>query len=88
MVSLFFSILFETEQTNADGQDFSSFSLSLTSLKKSPMARPTYSDLLKHPFLVADAARTDVDMVKWVAEALARRAEKGVPLAPLVPGTN
>ena len=52
------------------------------------MARPTYSDLLKHPFLVADAARTDVDMVQWVADALARRSQKGVPLAPLVPGTN
>ena len=54
------------------------------SLKKSPKERPTYSELLKHPFLVADVGR-EVDMASWVAESLARRAAKGVPLAPVTP---
>ena len=60
------------------------FPLSPLSLKKAPTERPTYAELLKHPFLVADAGR-EVDMATWVTESLARRAAKGVPLAPITP---
>ncbi|KAJ7045676.1 putative PBS2-tyrosine protein kinase [Mycena alexandri] len=41
-------------------------------LIKDPTRRYTYAELLEHPFLVADAKR-EVNMVAWVAGALARR---------------
>lgn len=51
------------------------------SLIKDANLRPTYAQLLEHPFLAADKD-AEVDMVGWVAEALERRASRGVkPLA-------
>jgi mitogen-activated protein kinase kinase len=52
------------------------------SLRKQPTQRPTYSELLKHPFLVNDVGR-EVDMAGWVESSLAKRKAKGVPLAPV-----
>ncbi|BEJ16460.1 hypothetical protein CspHIS471_0510650 [Cutaneotrichosporon sp. HIS471] len=50
-------------------------------LLKDPAARPTYGELLQHPFLLADKA-SDVDMAAWVAHALERQAKRVViPLA-------
>ncbi|WVQ85978.1 hypothetical protein IAT38_008146 [Cryptococcus sp. DSM 104549] len=46
-------------------------------LEKDPNRRPTYAQLLEHPFLVADKD-ADVDMVGWVETALNRRAERGI----------
>ncbi|KAK8850437.1 hypothetical protein IAR55_004355 [Kwoniella newhampshirensis] len=46
-------------------------------LQKDPNRRPTYGELLQHPFLVADID-AEVDMVGWVAAALERRAERGI----------
>lgn len=55
--------------------------LTTGSLLKDPNARPTYAQLLEHPFLLADKD-SDVDMAAWVAQALERRAERGVvPIA-------
>lgn len=46
-------------------------------LCKIPEGRPSYSELLAHPFLQQDAARHDqVDMRKWVAEAAAKQQER------------
>jgi mitogen-activated protein kinase kinase len=51
------------------------------SLLKDPNARPTYGELLEHPFLLADKD-SDVDMAGWVQHALDRQAKRGVvPLA-------
>lgn len=59
-----------------DAQDFVA-----KCLLKDPNARPTYAQLLEHPFLLADKD-SDVDMAAWVAQALERRAERGVvPIA-------
>ncbi|TFK73890.1 kinase-like protein [Pluteus cervinus] len=41
-------------------------------LVKQPESRATYQELQQHPFLVADINR-DVDMVGWVASAIAHR---------------
>jgi len=50
-------------------------------LRKDPHVRPTYAQMLEHPFLAADKD-AEVDMVAWVEEALERRAARGVrPLA-------
>ncbi|WVF68001.1 hypothetical protein IAT40_002763 [Kwoniella sp. CBS 6097] len=46
-------------------------------LEKDPNRRPTYAQLLEHPFLLADKD-ADVDMVGWVAAALDRRAARGI----------
>nr|XP_019051202.1 STE/STE7 protein kinase [Kwoniella bestiolae CBS 10118]OCF30132.1 STE/STE7 protein kinase [Kwoniella bestiolae CBS 10118] len=46
-------------------------------LMKDPNQRPTYAQLLEHPFLVADKD-AEVDMVGWVAAALDRRAARGI----------
>ncbi|WVR08512.1 hypothetical protein IAU60_005567 [Kwoniella sp. DSM 27419] len=46
-------------------------------LEKDPHRRPTYAQLLEHPFLLADK-EADVDMVGWVSAALERRAERGI----------
>ncbi|EJD42649.1 kinase-like protein [Auricularia subglabra TFB-10046 SS5] len=42
-------------------------------LAKEPERRPTYGELLQHPFLLADHGR-DVDMAGWVVRALEFRA--------------
>ena len=47
------------------------------SLTKDPNGRPTYAQLLEHPFLLADKD-AEVDMVGWVAGALEKRAARGV----------
>lgn len=58
------------------------------SLEKDPNRRPTYAQLLEHPFLVADKG-AEVDMVGWVEGALKRKAERGIaslnPIQPPVP---
>ncbi|ORY84149.1 kinase-like domain-containing protein [Leucosporidium creatinivorum] len=41
-------------------------------LEKSATRRPNYKQLMEHPFLQQDETR-EVDMVKWIAEALAYR---------------
>ncbi|WWC92181.1 uncharacterized protein L201_007135 [Kwoniella dendrophila CBS 6074] len=46
-------------------------------LLKDPNQRPTYAQLLEHPFLVADKD-AEVDMVGWVNAALERRAARGI----------
>lgn len=46
-------------------------------LEKDPNRRPTYAQLLEHPFLVADKG-AEVDMVGWVEGALKRKAERGI----------
>jgi len=61
-----------------DAQDFVA-----KCLLKDPAARPTYAELLRHPFLLADKD-ADVDMPSWVAQALQRRAAKGVTPLPTV----
>ncbi|SGY93363.1 BQ5605_C037g11586 [Microbotryum silenes-dioicae] len=43
-------------------------------LEKSAVRRPNYAQLLEHPFLKEDVGR-EVDMVQWVVDALAYRAE-------------
>ena len=53
------------------------------SLMKDPNARPTYAQLLEHPFLKADKD-AEVDMVGWVAQCLERRAARGVTPLPSV----
>lgn len=51
------------------------------SLQKDPNARPTYGELMQHPFLLADKD-SGVDMAGWVALALDRQAKRGIiPLA-------
>lgn len=50
---------------------------------KEPSARPTYAQLLQHPFLAADQG-AEVDMAGWVAGALEKRAARGIiPLQPI-----
>jgi len=46
-------------------------------LLKDPNARPTYAQLLEHPFLATDK-EADVDMAGWVGKSLERRAARGV----------
>ncbi|WWC65142.1 uncharacterized protein I303_107756 [Kwoniella dejecticola CBS 10117] len=46
-------------------------------LMKDPNQRPTYAQLLEHPFLVADKD-AEVDMVGWVNAALERKAARGI----------
>ncbi|WRT70593.1 uncharacterized protein IL334_007591 [Kwoniella shivajii] len=54
-------------------------------LEKDPNRRPTYAQLLEHPFLVADK-EAEVDMVGWVAAALDRRAARGInTISPIQP---
>lgn len=58
-----------------------------SSLLKQPEMRPTYSQLLKHKWMLEDAER-DVDMVGWVAAALKARAAKrsrGQPVSSSAP---
>ncbi|ORX41100.1 kinase-like domain-containing protein [Kockovaella imperatae] len=50
-------------------------------LTKDPNGRPTYAQLLEHPFLLADKD-SDVDMAGWVAQALERRAVRGGTQVP------
>ena len=53
------------------------------SLIKDANERPTYAQLLEHPFLLPDKD-ADVDMEGWVKTALERRAARGViPLEPV-----
>lgn len=47
------------------------------SLLKDPNQRPTYAQLLEHPFLKADKD-ADVDMAGWVASAMERQSHRGV----------
>nr|ODN96118.1 STE/STE7 protein kinase [Cryptococcus depauperatus CBS 7855] len=47
------------------------------SLEKDPYKRPTYSQLLEHPFLKADQ-HLDVNMVQWVQAALKKKEERGI----------
>jgi len=47
-------------------------------LKKEASYRPTYAELLEHPFLVHDA-ESEVDMVTWVAQALEFKAHSSQP---------
>ncbi|ADV19917.1 STE/STE7 protein kinase [Cryptococcus gattii E566] len=57
-------------------------------LEKDPNRRPTYAQLLEHPFLLADKG-AEVDMVGWVERALRRKAERGIaslnPIHPPIP---
>lgn len=57
-------------------------------LEKDPNRRPTYAQLLEHPFLLADKG-AEVDMVGWVERALKRKAERGIaslnPIHPPIP---
>ncbi|KIR35796.1 STE/STE7 protein kinase [Cryptococcus deuterogattii MMRL2647] len=54
-------------------------------LEKDPNRRPTYAQLLEHPFLLADKG-AEVDMVGWVERALKRKAERGIAsLNPIQP---
>lgn len=53
------------------------------SLIKDASKRPTYAQLLDHPFL-KHAADEKVDMAGWVAHAMERQAKRGVnALAPV-----
>lgn len=54
---------------SADARDFVA-----QCLRKIPEERPSYAELLEHPFLQQDAARHDeVDMRAWVADAAAKQ---------------
>jgi mitogen-activated protein kinase kinase len=46
-------------------------------LIKEASSRPTYAQLLEHPFLKNEKEK-DVDMSGWVAGALEKRAQRGV----------
>lgn len=52
------------------------------SLRKEPTARPTYGDLLKHPWLKANEG-VEVDMPAWVNAQLEKRKATGGSLPPL-----
>lgn len=45
------------------------------SLRKSPDARPTYGELLEHPWMKEDEGR-EVDMAAWVVKALDARSQR------------
>ncbi|KAI8387957.1 kinase-like domain-containing protein [Radiomyces spectabilis] len=47
-------------------------------LRKDPLKRPTYSQLLEHPF-VKKYEDADVDMAKWAQEAVAARKTRETP---------
>lgn len=47
------------------------------SLTKEASGRPSYAQLLEHPFLAGEKDK-EVDMAGWVAGALERRAARGV----------
>ncbi|KXN71284.1 MAP kinase [Conidiobolus coronatus NRRL 28638] len=50
-------------------------------LQKSPEKRPTYAELLEHPFLAQPSAKGEgIDMVSWVGEAL--KDPKPIPSHP------
>lgn len=49
----------------------------IPSLIKEASSRPTYAQLLEHPFLKNEKEK-DVDMSGWVAGALEKRAQRGV----------
>lgn len=49
-------------------------SLAFVSLMKEPSHRPTYAQLLEHPWLAQDASR-EVNMVAWVAKATEQREQ-------------
>ncbi|WOO78807.1 Protein kinase wis1 [Vanrija pseudolonga] len=57
---------------SADAHDFVA-----KCLLKDPNQRPTYAQLLEHPFLKADKD-ADVDMAGWVASAMERQSHRGV----------
>ncbi|KAL1409844.1 MAP kinase kinase Wis1 [Vanrija albida] len=61
---------------SADAHDFVA-----KCLLKDPNKRPTYAQLLEHPFLKADKD-ADVDMAGWVASAMERQSQRSsvVPL--------
>lgn len=46
-----------------------------SSLLKQPEMRPTYDQLLKHPWMVQDEGH-DVDMAGWVERALEAKARR------------
>ncbi len=50
---------------------------------KEPTRRATYSELLQHPFLLADSKRTDeeVDMPGWVQKAIEWREKERIKAA-------
>ena len=52
------------------------------SLLKQPDARPTYAQLLEHPWMKEDDER-EVDMAAWVARALEARANRRTTGAPV-----
>ncbi|KAG8923224.1 hypothetical protein FRC03_010310 [Tulasnella sp. 419] len=62
---------------------------------KEPSLRPSYQELLEHPWLIEDAKR-DVDMVGWTRKAVARREaarqaakERGTTVKPAgAPGSS
>jgi hypothetical protein len=57
------------------------FLLTTRSLLKDPHARPTYAQLMEHPWLLADKD-AEVDMPAWVAQQQEVQASRGVvPLA-------
>jgi hypothetical protein len=65
---------------------YSVFAL-ICSLLKQPDARPTYAQLLEHPWMKEDDER-EVDMAAWVAgalEAKARRRTNGAPVSSSAP---
>lgn len=49
----------------------------MDSLIKEASSRPTYAQLLEHPFLLNEKDK-EVDMAGWVAGALEKRASRGV----------
>jgi mitogen-activated protein kinase kinase len=49
----------------------------ICSLIKEASSRPTYAQLLEHPFLAGEKDK-EVDMAGWVAGALEKRAARGV----------
>jgi len=56
-------------------------------LRKIPETRPTYAQLLKHPWMIEDDNR-EVDMIGWVARALEARAARqrsGQPISSSAP---
>ncbi|KAI9015665.1 kinase-like domain-containing protein [Phycomyces nitens] len=58
------------EEFTPDAKDFIS-----ACLRKDPQKRPTYGELLEHPFIV-NYQNVDVDMASWAQQALATRKAK------------